>query len=104
MPVPSLDAEQRQAGYQRSLALRQARAAIKQHVRENGPQAVKHCFTVAEAQGMRIVDLLVCLPGVGVKKAASILRLAGIAPGTTVKGCRVRQLERLFGELDRRTQ
>lgn len=91
---PALSAAQRHEGYLRSLEVRRARAALRAELKEGLP------FTAAwhrpEAQTMKVVDLLMALPGVGLYKARKLMERAKIPPKNTVRACGAGQAARLF--------
>lgn len=103
MTAPELSTEQRQEAYQRSLELRQQRAAVKAFLtREASYQAFMYTLTLPVVQGMKVRSLLMALPAVGTKRANSILKLSGLAADKTVRSCGDRQLERLLAQVKRR--
>lgn len=98
MPTPPLlTQEQRRAAYERSLELRQARARLKELIKTGSPL---ECALLLEvAQGMRVMDLLLTLPGIGQAKARGLLAQAGITESKTVKGLGRHQVARLLALL-----
>lgn len=100
MPTaPVLTPEMRIEAHARSLELRRERAHIKGWIAElpTDVRRFKRAFMhFPEAQGMKVVDLLMALPGVGATKAARLLEAAGIPEKNTVRACGPKQKERLF--------
>lgn len=106
MPVaPVLSQEQRRAAYDLALELRRQRAELKRWVSGEGPGPewatfrLMDAFTEERAQGMKVIDLLTSLPGVGRARALALLEAAGMDDRKTVRGCGLRQREKLFGAL-----
>lgn len=96
--APVLTAEQRQAGYARSLELRRARAALKARLTD-GSLTFAEALDHPDAQAMPIADLLRALPFVGVGKTAKMLKRADIPADKRVAGCGVRQRAALLAQL-----
>lgn len=96
--LPVLTPATRDDGLRKSLELRRRRAVAKAQLaaRPNNFPAVWHDDV---AQGMKVYTLLLALPGVGKKKAAKLLSVAGIPEKTTVRACGPRQYERLMRQL-----
>jgi hypothetical protein len=99
MPVPTLTAEQRRQAYEKALALRRTRSALKTFL-SNHLHPVEALRVVwdeqYEAQGMKVYDLLKALPGIAERRARSILEDVGIDDRKTVRSCGPRQRQRLF--------
>lgn len=101
MPTPpALTTEQRRQAWQRSLELRRFRAIIKEDIANGGLDWFKLAWTYEQAQGMKVYDLLVSLPGVGHRTAVRLLAEAKIPEKNTVRGCGPKQRERLFAALE----
>jgi hypothetical protein len=102
--IPELTAEQRREAHAKSLAVRQARAEIKRMLAEL-PEPHKALCVLWEnddaAQGMKVIDLLCALPGIGMRKSLALLQQAGIPSHNTVRACGPKQTERLFALLDK---
>ena len=100
LTAPPLTDEQRTAGAQRSLELRQARMALKTELAIYGAEffaAAWACLDAVPAmQGMKVYTLLCALPGVGPKKAARLCQTSGIPLDRKVQGCGVHQRDKLF--------
>lgn len=105
MPTPPrLTNEQRRAAYEKALELRRQRAELKRWLAGEGAgpewrvNRLADAFTEDRAQGMKVYDLLVSLPGIGRTKALKLLSEAGFKhpEKTTVRATGPRQRERLF--------
>jgi hypothetical protein len=59
-------------------------------------------WLMESAQGMKVYDLLVSLPGIARAKALRLLLIAGIPERNTVRACGPRQRERLFAAVRQR--
>lgn len=97
---PELTAAQRLAGYNRSLALRQARAELKKDLRD-GKLQLREVLGWDWVKGMKVHDLLRALPGIGAKKATAILDRCLINQANTVGRCSQKQLERLVSQVSK---
>ena len=95
---PELTAEQRQLAMERSLEIRQARAMLKESLTIGAIHLVD-AWRMETAKGMRVINLLMALPGIGHAKAEQLLHVAGIPERTTVRACGPRQTKRLFEQL-----
>lgn len=103
-PVPpTLSAEQRLEAYKKALRLRRRRADLKTFLSEK-PYMLEYVWAFKDAQGMKVLDLLTALPGVGIGTARKYLELAGIPEKNTVKACGPRQRERLLALLGERAR
>lgn len=98
MTPPSLTAEQRRDAYEKSLELRQARAMLKETVKI-GALTFGDAWSMELAQGMKVFDLLVALPGIARAKALRLMLAAGIPERNTVRACGPKQTQRLFEAL-----
>lgn len=100
--APVLSQEQRAVAFKRSLELRRERAGIKRWLLESGELA-KQRFEIAltseAVRGMKVIDLLQALPGIGKIKADRILERSRIPAKNTVRACGPRQIDRLFEHL-----
>jgi hypothetical protein len=96
--IPELTAEQRREAHAKSLAVRQARAEIKRKIAHHC--TIAYAWTQDAAQGMKVIDLLCALPGIGMRKSLALLQQAGIPSHNTVRACGPKQTERLFALLD----
>jgi hypothetical protein len=103
--IPELTAEQRREAHAKSLAVRQARAEIKRDLSgwaySIGVARFAEYWKREAAQGMKVIDLLCALPGIGVRKSLALLQQAGIPSHNTVRACGPKQTERLFALLDK---
>jgi hypothetical protein len=94
--IPELTAEQRREAAAKSLELRRARAQTKRLLAA-GSWTLAAVFELRdEAQGMKVIDLLMALPGIGMRKALALLQQAGIPSHNTVRACGPKQTERFF--------
>ena len=104
MATPELSDEQRAAALQKATAVRSARRVFKE-------QLAAGEFTLADAiarakadealAGIRVHDLVQCLPGIGPKRAAQIMEEIGISSARRVRGLGQHQVAALV-ERDRR--
>jgi hypothetical protein len=101
LPPPTLDATQRLAGFQKSLELRQARAELKKDLKL-GKLQLREVIEWDWVKGMKIVDLLRAVPGVGVAKARQIIQMAKINPTNSVGKCSPQQLARVVSVVERK--
>lgn len=101
---PELDADKRRLGAQRSLELRRKRAGVKAGL-AHGSLSIQEVFEYDEllpwAQGMKVRDLIMALPGYGKMRAETLLVMVGIPRDATVRACGPKQRERLFGQLSK---
>jgi hypothetical protein len=99
MPTPpALTDEQRRDAYDRSLALRRARAEVKDGLAQSDVPAefLAWVWDKEPVQGMQVVDLLTAMRGTGPLKAARLLSAAKIKPNRKVRGVGPRQRDALF--------
>lgn len=88
-PIPALTPEQRADALARALECRRHRAEFKERLRDG-----KYSMEVALAMacdddvlaGIRVVDFLKCLPGLGEVKAEKVMAKYGIAPNRRIRG------------------
>jgi hypothetical protein len=102
---PVLSLEQMKLARQRSLELRQHRAEVKYMLAE-GAWSLADMFRYAAlgstsagdeaCAGMKVMDALTALPGIGKPRAAKLLDQAGIPHKNTFRACGPRQRERLL--------
>ena len=95
MPVPEITNEQRREYLRRANDLRRVRCGIKARLKR-GELKLADVLEMDEAQGMRAVEVIRAVPGVGAKNAEKIMRSCGIAPGRRVRGLGIRQLAALL--------
>lgn len=93
--VPTLTDQQRADARVKSLEVRRRRAAVKQLLRDG--YSLQRAVTHPDGRGMRVLSLLMAIPGVGRATAERLMTEAGIPAGHTVARCGPRQLERLIG-------
>lgn len=93
--VPTLTDQQRADARVKSLEVRRRRAAVKQLLRDG--YSLQRAVTHPDGRGMRVLSLLMAIPGVGRATAERLMSAAGIPAGHTVARCGPRQLERLIG-------
>lgn len=94
--MPELNQEQRRAGREAALALRRKRAKLKDDLK-HGRVTFIQAFMRPEAQGMKLLDLLVALPQVGPVKAGNLMAYAGIKTTNTVSKVGHKQRKLLLG-------
>jgi hypothetical protein len=99
LPPPTLDSTQRTDGYNKSLALRQARAELKKDLKA-GKLTLRDVVGWDWVQGMKVHDLLRAVPTFGAKKAARLMSAALISPTHTVGRLGPRQVERLLAGVE----
>ena len=96
--APSLTPKQRADALLKATEVRSARRAFKDAV-ARGDYGLGPALALARANealaGIRVVDLLVCLPGVGPKRAEALMSEARIAPSRRVRGLGQRQMAAL---------
>ena len=99
MATPELTAEQRAQALIKATAVRSARRVFKESL-------AKGEFTLADAisrakvdealAGIRVHDLLQCLPGIGPKRATGLMEDIGISLARRVRGLGAHQVEALL--------
>jgi len=97
--TPELTDEQRAAALVKATAVRSARRVFKE-------QLAKGEMTLAEAiarakddealAGIRVHDLIQCMPGVGPKRATSVMEDIGISLARRIRGLGVHQVDALI--------
>ncbi len=104
MRVPELTSEQRAEALVKATAVRSARRVFKDRV-SRGELSLQQAIAAAKADealaGIRVHDLLQCLPGVGPKRASDAMEEIGIAASRRVRGLGVHQVEGLLKRTDR---
>lgn len=95
---PKLSEQQRQVGYLRSLQLRQKRAEIKDDLK-HGRRSFLNAWLLPACEGMKVIDLLQALPGIGRKKAEALCAKAKIPATHTVARCGPKQEANLMQAL-----
>jgi len=105
MTTPELSNSQRLGAAAKSLQVRQGRAALLLWVSGDGPGPAWPALRFADAlssdvsQGMRVLRLLLALPGIGPVKARRMLLRAGIDPSRTVRRLGANQRAALLDEV-----
>jgi hypothetical protein len=94
VPLPALDDATRARARDRALAVRRLRAEWKARLADGTadlPALLEASALDPALAGMRVVEALGALPGVGPKGVARILEDAGIAPSRRLRGLGPRQ-------------
>lgn len=98
MPTPELSPEQRAAALVKATAVRSARRVFKERL-TRGEMTLQQAISLAKADealaGIRVKDLLQCLPGVGPKRAAGVMDEIGISHARRIRGLGQHQVEAL---------
>ena len=93
--VPKLTDEQRSAALNRAAEIRRERAALKARVKA-GMLPLAEAMEEDCAKGMRVIQLLQSVPGVGRIRAERMMKDFGIATNRKVGGLGCRQREHLL--------
>lgn len=99
MPTPELTDEQRADALVKATAVRSARRVFKEKLAEGEmtlAQAIERAKDDEALAGIRVHDLLQCLPGVGPKRALRLMDDIGISHARRVRGLGVHQAEALL--------
>ncbi len=98
MATPELTDEQRAAALVKATAVRSARRVFKEQL-TRGEMSLAEAIDRAKADealaGIRVHDLVQCLPGVGPKRATAVMEDIGISLARRVRGLGVHQVEAL---------
>lgn len=98
MATPELTDEQRAAALVKATAVRSARRVFKEELAQ-GKMSLQEAINRAKADealaGIRVRDLLQCLPGIGPKRAESAMEEIGISPARRIRGLGAHQVEAL---------
>lgn len=98
MATPELTDEQRAQALVKATAVRSARRVFKEEL-SRGEMSLQEAITRAKADealaGIRVRDLLQCLPGIGPKRAESAMEEIGISPARRIRGLGAHQVEAL---------
>ena len=98
MATAELSDEQRAAALVKATAVRSARRVFKEELAQ-GQMTLQEAITRAKAEeslaGIRVRDLLQCLPGIGPKRAESAMEEIGISPARRIRGLGAHQVEAL---------
>ena len=97
--LPLLDNDQRTAGYEASLRLRRAQADLKSALKYGAVDFGTAWFSET-AQGMKVYQLLKAMPRMGPRRAASVMKLAGIPADRRVRGVGPVQFSKLLKYLN----
>jgi hypothetical protein len=104
MATPELTDEQRAAALVKATAVRSARRVFKERV-SKGELTLGEAITAAKADdalaGIRVHDLVQCMPGVGPKRATALMEDIGISSARRIRGLGVHQVDALV-ERERR--
>jgi len=99
MATPELTAEQRAQALIKATAVRSARRVFKESLAK-GEFALGDAISRAKADealaGIRVHDLLQCLPGIGPKRATGLMEDIGISLARRVRGLGAHQVEALL--------
>jgi hypothetical protein len=102
--TPELTDEQRAAALVKATAVRSARRVFKEQL-SRGEMSLAEAIDRAKADdalaGIRVHDLIQCLPGVGPKRATAVMEDIGISLARRIRGLGVHQVEALI-ERERR--
>ena len=97
--APNLTSDERAAALRKATAVRMARRAFKDAV-ARGSFTLAGAIEAAKADegliGIRVHDLLQCLPGVGPKRASATMEAAGIAATRRIRGLGQHQVDSLI--------
>jgi len=103
MATPSLTPEQRAAALRKATAVRSARRSFKDAI-IRGEIRVGDAIAAAKADeglaGIRVHDLLQCLPGVGPKRADVMMAELGIASSRRIRGLGEHQVAALVRRVE----
>ena len=98
MATPELIDEQRAQALVKATAVRSARRVFKERLAK-GEFTLIDAIAAAKADealaGIRVHDLLQCLPGVGPKRAAGIMEDIGISSARRIRGLGTHQVDAL---------
>jgi hypothetical protein len=97
--APVLTTEQRQAGQAKSLETRKARQMLKLRLMKG--DRLSAVLDEPAAATMKVMDLLMAIPHIGLRRAQKILATAGIPEHNTVRACGYKQRERLLEAVKR---
>lgn len=99
VPTPQLTAEQRAEALTKATAVRMARRAFKDAV-VAGDHSLRSAIETAKRDeglaGIRVVDLLQCLPRIGPKGAVSLMSRTGVAMSRRIRGLGPHQVAALL--------
>ena len=99
MATPELTAEQRAQALIKATAVRSARRVFKESLAK-GEFSLAEAISRAKADealaGIRVHDLIQCLPGIGPKRATGLMEDIGISLARRVRGLGAHQVEALL--------
>ncbi|WP_062073108.1 integration host factor, actinobacterial type [Demequina sediminicola] len=99
MATPELSDEQRAAALVKATAVRSARRVFKEKLTQ-GEMTLESAISTAKADealaGIRVRDLLQCLPGIGPKRADTAMEEIGISPARRIRGLGAHQVDALI--------
>ncbi len=99
MATPELTDEQRAQALVKATAVRSARRVFKETL-SKGEISLADAISSAKADealaGIRVHDLLQCLPGIGPKRASVLMEDIGISSARRVRGLGAHQVEALL--------
>ncbi len=99
MGTPELTDAQRAEALQKATAVRSARRVFKEKLTK-GDLSLAEAIAGAKADealaGIRVHDLLQCLPGIGPKRASVLMDEIGISSARRIRGLGAHQVEALL--------
>jgi len=99
--LPNLTPEQRSAALEKAAAARQARAELKNRLKNSGA-SIKDVLAEAKTDEvvakLRVIDLLQSMPGVGRVRAHEIMTRVGIAESRRLRGLGSNQVKGILRE------
>lgn len=98
MATPELSAEQRAQALVKATAVRSARRVFKEALARGEmslDQAIARAKSDDALAGIRVHDLLQCLPGIGPKRATVVMDEIGISRARRVRGLGTHQVSAL---------
>jgi len=102
--TPELSDEQRAAALVKATAVRSARRVFKEELSRGEmtlSKAISHAKADDALAGIRVHDLLQCLPGIGPKRAAATMEAIGISSARRVRGLGTHQVADLLARESR---
>lgn len=102
MAPPKLTPEQRARALEKAAAARQARAGLKQALKDGSltlPELLARAATDEAAGGIKVSAVLTSMPGLGKVKAQRLMERLGIAESRRLRGLGARQREALIRAL-----
>jgi len=102
MAPPKLTPEQRARALEKAAAVRQARAGLKQALKDGSlslPELLARAAGDEAAGGIKVSQVLTSLPGLGKVKAHRLMEKLGIAESRRLRGLGAKQREALIRAL-----